>query len=424
MKQATAIGDSQAEAGVAWRQLERHRQRRAEMIPTVSVLAGGPRRALELWREWTAHAESDFVLLDRPEVGELVRRVVRYIDEKHDVLDRIHLHLGRRPGWKEGQAQASLAGKTCRELQWLLEATVPDGPVFGFQWLCGQVLRAARAGATGHVLQAAFEGCAPRNLHDWIAGLHSVRQLAGAERMPAVLLLDRPGEGDAGWLETAGGLLTSIAGEIPSLTLALITQPAALSAYLGRGPDTRQKAMLKEGVVEIAPGANEDAGLRPAAGERIGSAAQEAVVDRLGEQGAGPRARELWKTAYEQATAALEDPDRAGGARSAAEQFLYDRLETHPNTAGLFVLNGKPELGADRDRAVEIDLVCEPLRIAIEVDGYYHFRDADAYRRDRRKDLRLQKQGFVVIRCLAIDVVTRLEDILADVAAAVAWRRD
>jgi very-short-patch-repair endonuclease len=87
-------------------------------------------------------------------------------------------------------------------------------------------------------------------------------------------------------------------------------------------------------------------------------------------------------------------------------------------------LNGKPELGADRDRAVEIDLVCEPLRIAIEVDGYYHFRDADAYRRDRRKDLMLQKQGFVVIRCLAIDVVTRLEEILADVVAAVAWRRD
>ncbi|MEX2561205.1 MAG: hypothetical protein WD403_14885, partial [Pirellulales bacterium] len=262
MKQATAIGDSHAEAGVAWRQLERHRQRRGEMVPTVSVLAGCPRRALEVWREWTARAECDFVLLDRPEAGELVRRVVRYIDEKHDILDPIHVHLGRRPGWNPAQAQASLAGKTCRELEWLLEATVPDGPVFGFQWLCGQVLRAARAGATGHVLQAAFEGCDPRSLQEWIAGLHSVRQLAGAERMPAVLLLDRPGEGDAGWLERAGSLLTSIAGEIPSLTLALITEPAALSVYLDRGPDTRQKAMLKEGVVEIAAGTNEDAGRR------------------------------------------------------------------------------------------------------------------------------------------------------------------
>ena len=43
--------------------------------------------------------------------------------------------------------------------------------------------------------------------------------------------------------------------------------------------------------------------------------------------------------------------------------------------------------------------------LAVEIDGYYHFQDADAYRRDRRKDLELQKRGFLVVRVLAEDVV-------------------
>ena len=44
-------------------------------------------------------------------------------------------------------------------------------------------------------------------------------------------------------------------------------------------------------------------------------------------------------------------------------------------------------------------------RIAIEIDGYHHFADAERYRRDRRKDLLLQSHGLLVIRLLAEDVM-------------------
>ena len=63
------------------------------------------------------------------------------------------------------------------------------------------------------------------------------------------------------------------------------------------------------------------------------------------------------------------------------------------------------------------------LALAVEIDGYYHFQNADAYRRDRRKDFELQKQGFLVVRVLADDVVRRLEDVLDQILAAVASRR-
>ena len=72
---------------------------------------------------------------------------------------------------------------------------------------------------------------------------------------------------------------------------------------------------------------------------------------------------------------------------------------------------------------MEVDLAAPGLALAVEIDGYYHFQNADAYRRDRRKDFELQKQGFLVVRVLADDVVRRLEDVLDQILAAVASRR-
>jgi very-short-patch-repair endonuclease len=53
---------------------------------------------------------------------------------------------------------------------------------------------------------------------------------------------------------------------------------------------------------------------------------------------------------------------------------------------------------------MEVDLLCEEGKIAVELDGGQHLADAEAYRRDRRKDLLLQEQGYFVLRFLAEDV--------------------
>ena len=117
------------------------------------------------------------------------------------------------------------------------------------------------------------------------------------------------------------------------------------------------------------------------------------------------------------------DPEHDDRARSAAERFLFERLETLPQTAGLFTLNAPLDFAFGAGRPIEVDLAAADLALAVEIDGYYHFRDADAYRRDRRKDFELQKRGFLVVRVLADDVVSRLEEVLDQVLAAVALRR-
>jgi very-short-patch-repair endonuclease len=101
---------------------------------------------------------------------------------------------------------------------------------------------------------------------------------------------------------------------------------------------------------------------------------------------------------------------------------LFAQLQARAQTAGLFCLNGT--LDADfGGRSMEIDLLSRRHAVAVELDGYRHFQDPDAYRRDRRKDLEMQKRGIVVLRFLSEDVVSRLESILATIDDAIAHQR-
>jgi hypothetical protein len=119
--------------------------------------------------------------------------------------------------------------------------------------------------------------------------------------------------------------------------------------------------------------------------------------------------------------AALADPGLEGQAMSAAEAFLFAVLERRPSTAGRFVLDGRPgfPFGTGPCR---VDLLAAADRVALEIDGPHHFADHDAYRRDRRKDLLLQRHGYAVLRVLALDVVDRLETILESVDSTLAWK--
>jgi len=108
-------------------------------------------------------------------------------------------------------------------------------------------------------------------------------------------------------------------------------------------------------------------------------------------------------------------------ARSVAEATLHEALEATPATAGRFALNESLSVRFG-PTAAEIDLLSRGDRIAIEIDGIHHFADPDCYRRDRRKDLLLQTQGFVVVRLLAEDVMRDVRSAVNAVCQALAYR--
>jgi very-short-patch-repair endonuclease len=117
-------------------------------------------------------------------------------------------------------------------------------------------------------------------------------------------------------------------------------------------------------------------------------------------------------------------PDAAGAdrARSASEAFLYRRLESLPQTAGRFRLNVQLPIPFDDRGRMEVDFLCAEAGLVIEVDGGQHLADAEAYRRDRRKDALLQQHGYFVLRFLAEDAGKQLDHVLDTILATLVHR--
>ena len=109
-------------------------------------------------------------------------------------------------------------------------------------------------------------------------------------------------------------------------------------------------------------------------------------------------------------------------ARSASEAFLFRRLETLPETRDQFQLNVSVPIAFDGQSQMEVDFLNERLRIVIELDGAQHLSDAEAYRRDRRKDRLLQQNGYLVLRFLAEDLGRDLDGVLDSILQSLVGR--
>jgi superfamily II DNA or RNA helicase/very-short-patch-repair endonuclease len=115
--------------------------------------------------------------------------------------------------------------------------------------------------------------------------------------------------------------------------------------------------------------------------------------------------------------------DGAARARSASEAFLFRRLESMPVTEGKFRLNAELPIPFDDLGRMEVDFLCEEASLVLELDGAQHLSDAEAYRRDRRKDACLQEHGYFVLRFLADDLGEHLDRILDAILRALVHRR-
>ena len=117
-------------------------------------------------------------------------------------------------------------------------------------------------------------------------------------------------------------------------------------------------------------------------------------------------------------------PDAEGSARarSASEAFLHRRLETHPQLTGHFQLNARLPIPFNEHSEMEVDFLCAPARLVIELDGFQHLTDPTAYRRDRRKDALLQLHGYFVLRFLTDDLGKNLDHVLDQILSVLSSR--
>jgi superfamily II DNA or RNA helicase/very-short-patch-repair endonuclease len=146
-----------------------------------------------------------------------------------------------------------------------------------------------------------------------------------------------------------------------------------------------------------------------------------ASIRRLVQDGVDVPLANLFMHAFSPVSPEAEGVARA---RSASEAFLYRRLQTLPSTANLFRLNAELPITFDTQGRMEVDFLCEELRLVIELDGGQHLADAEAYRRDRRKDAALQQHGYFVLRFLTEDLGQHLDDVLDAIQRALAHQKE
>jgi hypothetical protein len=388
--------------------LDRHDERRRAGVPTVSVLTGPIGPALECIRGWAADLERPMVLM-RPEQADAEGLVVPWVNRLaagRDLIDSAVAWLARRLDQPAGLVGRRLRAMTAYEVAMLFDSAVDGVSETGIELVAFRLIELAAQGR-----RESNPGLAPElnTLLDgrgrpWIRLFRALGELVPQECLPVLAVA--PTRQDASHLEGLARLMADLSEARPPATLVLIVEPDRFDAYLDEAPESRAKALLRGSV--IAPPDAKD----------------EEPEDRIEK-----RSTELTNSAAvildenRNLQSAIRNPQSQDEARSAAERFVFDLLDSLPETAGLFELNAALDFPFGAGRPIEVDLLARSLKLVIEIDGYYHFQDSEAYRRDRRKDLELQKRGFLVLRILADDVIERVEELLETLTSAVAFCR-
>ncbi len=336
--------------------LRRHRRRRQQGVPTVSVLVGPPGVAEWVWSRWQRGMNARSIVAGEWE--EVLRDWLEEPSLAGDLAAALRDALGELEGVGRAELASLVRGRSPSQLEVLVahaaqHLRVPDA------WV-RHALGLAGASAT-------LRRAAPR------AVARAAQLLGGA--LPALLVRSRT---SARVPELAQALF-AVTEQTPATELALALDDGAMTA-LRASAEPRLYTALAEGLIALRP--------HPS------------------------------RSPVPPAVPVLQY-DAKAFARSQQELALYRALERRSRTRGLFQLN--VELSAPSGK-LEVDLLCESLRVALEVDGYHHFRDADAYRRDRRKDVRLQELGYLVLRVLANDIDKELDHVLDTIDRALEER--
>ncbi|RJS23156.1 restriction endonuclease [Corallococcus sp. H22C18031201] len=383
--------------------LDRQARRRAEGVATLSVLAGPLGSGAALWSRWAERQGRRVVVTDAEEPRSAALDWARALSAERDLGADAEALATFALTAAHPRHAPSFAGKTPHERRVLLDA-LPPPALPEFTWaLCRQLIEQRPSFDPG-TLPPPVREALRREPH---AALKALEALVPARHLPA--LRCRAGASPTLWgLQSAAALCLAA----PMLPLACTVEPDALDAFL-RGRESQVLAVAREGRLDLgAPVPTPVAAAADAAMALHGRLAREQAPD----------AKRVLHAEAARAVLSGAPGTPEEFARSKAEQFLAECLRGRPATAGLFQLNQRLQL-AGEERAWEVDLLCREWRLAVEIDGYFHFLDAERFRRDRRKDLALQRAGYWVVRVLAEDVVSRAEDILDTLESLIAARQ-
>ena len=407
------MGVSDGQSGKVAMALDRHDERRRCGVPTVSVLVGPTTSTMRMVRQW-ADAVSRSTVFVRPlgrDPESVVIPWVNKLAKDHDLGAAAVRWLAGRLGRATGSLERSLRLMTPHEVSMFLDSALPHESETRVERIGRGLIECTAAGVRfgSSDIAADLDLLLEPRGRPWIRVFAAMDDLVPREQLP-VLVLNSANQNVAE-LDGIARLLADLAAAQPGAALALLVEQRPFDSFVTLAPPSRGKALLCESVITL-----------PRPDLLTGADFQSAPVK-------SPKSTNGDLVVYDLESGALNLPSERPGphdddeARSAAERFLFENLESVAETVGLFELNGTLDFHFGLNRWIEVDLLARSLKLAVEVDGYHHFHDPEAFRRDRRKDLELQKHGYLVVRVLADDVGQRLEEVMATIVSAVAFRR-
>lgn len=360
--------------------LERHRHRRAQGVPTITVLLGDPEVSEWYWTVWQQSRQTSVTCSSASSLKNTLQDWLSEGALQPAFVEAFFRHAAQVDGVTSQELQARIAAHAASQREALVERTSRRTG-----WRPSLV--AAALSDDRDALPTLAYTTFPRGLTDICATLSTT--------LPALLL--RPGgNAEPSWFGDSVSMLLRIAEAVPQAEVALAAPESELSRWQKQA-QPREAALLREGLLKLQPTTTE---------------APPSYYET--------RAR---SAPNKDASPSLIRYDEAEFARSRAERTLYRHLERREHTRGLFALNGTlPERFGTS--TLEVDLLCRDLCVAVEVDGYHHFQDATAYRRDRDKDVLLQSLGYTVVRVLATDVDEALDYVTETIDRVVAQQNE
>jgi hypothetical protein len=366
--------------------LDRHTTRRIAGVPTVSVLVGPIGAGGRTWRRWATATGRRIVTANQRvfPCAEWVRAAAEQLDLPAAAVSCLARRAGRNPD----EFLAAWRNRTPADCERLWRSLPPQ--------VDDDLLRAVADLAVGQVPWAAV-AVSLSAVGEKIVPI--IVRLASTAAWPGILFA----AGSTDDLAAIAQVAASWAVQVPAVPSAVAVPAEVWAKYLAAPLNSRAKALLREGelVVPLLDTATVERTLAGA-----GSPASVAAV--FGANGVDAELVEAAVAVVRATVAPAQSEAASDRARSAAERFLFEFLESMPETAGKFELNATLDFRFG-PRPAEVDLLCREPRIALEIDGYYHFQEAAGYRRDRAKDWELQKRGYLVLRFLAEDVIPQFE---------------
>ncbi len=157
---------------------------------------------------------------------------------------------------------------------------------------------------------------------------------------------------------------------VPAVPIAVAVPAGVWDEFLTTAPESRTKALLREGEVSVpvidaatVEQTLSEAGAVGSAVAAVAANGADAALARIGRRRGSSHRRPA------------DEPDRKTTAPAAPPNAsCFEFLESLPETAGRFELNAALDFRFG-PRLAEVDLLCRSPRIAIELDGYFHFLD-------------------------------------------------